>query len=109
MKSHFWTSWKLKVHNLTLLIRDTPKGVLLQTAKTLMKYSIMLHFIRVYTVCRGKNDLQKIYNIFFNYNPTLLDMYNGLSQVCCFKPDGRVYSVNCSKSTQPMLIRAGML
>ena len=30
-------------------IRETPKRVLLQTVKTQMKCSIMLHFIRVYT------------------------------------------------------------
>ena len=28
-----------------------PKQVLMQSVKTLMKCSIMLHFIRVYTVC----------------------------------------------------------
>ena len=41
----------------------------------------MQHFIRVYTVCKGKNDLQtKKYNSFQNYYPTSLDMYKGLSQ-----------------------------
>ena len=34
------------------------KQVLLQTVKTQMKCSIMLHFIRVYTVCKGKKHLQ---------------------------------------------------
>ena len=34
----------------------SPKRVLLQTVKTQMKCSIMLHFIRVYTVCKGKNE-----------------------------------------------------
>ena len=42
-----------------------PKQVLLQTVKTQMKCSIMLHFIRVYTVCKGKKVLRtKEYNIF---------------------------------------------
>ena len=51
------------------------------------------HFIRVYTVCKGKKDLQtKIYNIFFfNYNLAPLDMYNGLSQVYCIKSEGRIH------------------
>ena len=49
-----------------------------------MKCSIMLHFIRVYTVCKGKKDLQIKEQIFFEkYNLTALDMYNGLSQVYC--------------------------
>ena len=39
---------------LTLCIRETPKRVLLQTVKTQIKCSIMLHFIWVYTVCQGK-------------------------------------------------------
>ena len=47
-----------------------------------MKCSIMLHFIRVYTVCEGKNDLQ---TIFENFNLTPLDMYNGLSQVYLYQ------------------------
>ena len=42
----------------------------------------MQHFIRVYTVCKCKKGLQtKEYNIFLNYNPTPLDIYNVLSQV----------------------------
>ena len=47
-------------HNvkLTLCIRETPKGVRLQTMKTQTECSIMLHFIRVYTVCKGDKDLQ---------------------------------------------------
>ena len=68
---------------LTLCILETPKQVLLQIVKTEMKYSIMLHFIRVYTGCTGKKDHQtKEYNIFFlNNDLTPLDMCNGLSQV----------------------------
>ena len=50
-------------NSLTLCIRETPKWVLLQTVKTHMKCS-MLHFIRVYTVCKGIKDFQtKEYNI----------------------------------------------
>ena len=51
--------------SLTLCIFEIPKRELLQTVKTQMKCSIMLHFIRVYTVCKGKKDLEtKEYNIF---------------------------------------------
>ena len=43
---------------------ETPKRVLLQTVKTQMKCHIMRHFIKIYTVCKGKKDLQtKEYNI----------------------------------------------
>ena len=65
---------------LTLCIRETPKRVLLQTVKTHMKCSIMLYFIRVYTVCKGKKDLQTNNTIFLNYTLIPLCMYNGLSQ-----------------------------
>ena len=43
--------------------------------------------------CKGKNDLQtKDYNILMQmYNLTPQDMYNGLSQVYCSKPEGRVH------------------
>ena len=52
-------------HILTNSIPETPEQVLLQTVKTQMKCSIMLHFIRVYTVCNGKKDFQtKEYNSF---------------------------------------------
>ena len=45
-----------------------------------MKCSKMLHFNRVYTVCKGKKDIQtKEYNIFENYNLTPLDIYNEVS------------------------------
>ena len=36
---------------LILCVRVTPKWVLLQTGKNQMKCSMMLHFIRIYTVC----------------------------------------------------------
>ena len=40
----------------------------------------------------GKKDLQtKRYNIFENYNLTFLDMFNGLFQVYCIKPEGRIH------------------
>ena len=55
----------------------------MQTVQTQMKCSKKLHFIRVYTVCKGKKIFKTkntIY-IFFNHNLTTLDMYNGLSQV----------------------------
>ena len=37
---------------------NSSQEILLQTVKTLMKCSIVLHFIRVYTVCKGKKDIQ---------------------------------------------------
>ena len=64
----------------------------MQTVKTSMKSDTMRHFIKVYTVCQGKKDhLQTKYNVSFNYNQTPLDMYNGLSQVYCIKPEGRIH------------------
>ena len=41
-------------HMLTLCIGETPKRVILQTVRTQMKSSIMLLFIRVYTVFKVK-------------------------------------------------------
>ena len=67
------------------------KRVLLQAVKTLIKCSIMLHFIRVYTVCKGKKiSSDKRIQI---YNLTPLDMYSGLSQNYCIKPVGRIHFV----------------
>ena len=43
---------------LTHCIGETPKRVFLHTVKTQMKCSMMLHFIRVDTVCKGKKHLQ---------------------------------------------------
>ena len=52
----------------------------------------MLHFIRVYTVCKVKKDLQtKEYNLLEIYNMSPLDMHNGLSQSYCIKPKGRIH------------------
>ena len=71
----------------TLCIQEPPKQVLLQSVKTLMKCNIMLHFIRVYTVCKGKKIFrQKNTILFVNYNLTPLNIYNVLSQVYCIKP-----------------------
>ena len=72
---------------LSLCIQETPKWVLLQTVKTQMKLHIMWHFISVYTGCRGK----KIFRQKIQYNLTLLDIYNGPSQVHCIKPEGRIH------------------
>ena len=56
-------TYRLIKHFLTLCIPENSKRVLLQTAKTQMKCSIILHFIRVFTVCKGKKHLQtKVYN-----------------------------------------------
>ena len=44
------------VWKLTLYIGVTPKQALSQTVYTQMKCLIMLHFIRVNTVCKGKQD-----------------------------------------------------
>ena len=43
--------------------------------------------------CKGKKYLQtKEYTFFFlNYNLNPLNMYNGLSQVYCIKPEGRIH------------------
>ena len=64
----------------------------LQIVKIQIKCSISLHLIRVYTVCKGKTDLQtKEYNIVLMYNLTTQDMNNELSQVYCIKPEGRIH------------------
>ena len=52
------------VVHLTLCIQETPKQVILQTVKTQMKCSMMLHFIRVYTVCEGKKNFRQKKTIF---------------------------------------------
>ena len=51
------------------------------------------NFIRIYTVFKGKKDLlTKEYHISFEkYNLAHLDIYNGLSQVYCIKPEGRIH------------------
>ena len=48
----------------------------------------MLHFIWVYTVRNGRKIFKIIQYCIENYNLTPIDMYNGLSQVYCIKPEG---------------------
>ena len=62
--------YKLNITNLQITLSimefETPEHVLLQTVKTQMKCSLVLHFIRAYTVCKGKTDIQtKEYNTFW--------------------------------------------
>ena len=62
-------SWCYRVFGpslfLTLCIRETPKQLLLQTVKTQVKCSIMLHFISVYTVCMVKKIFRQKNTIIF--------------------------------------------
>ena len=51
----------------TLCLLESPKRVLLKTMKTQMKCSIMLHFIRVFTVSKGKI-LDMLYRYMFAHN-----------------------------------------
>ena len=46
-----------------------------------------LHFIRVYTVCKVKENTM----FFENYNLAPLKLYNGLFQVYYIKPDGLIH------------------
>ena len=86
------------------------KWVLLQTVKTQMKCSIMLHFIMVYTVCLGKKIFrQKTKNTFLSYNLTPLDMYNGLFKVYCIKPEGRTQRVNIQCSSGQEVLTGKLL
>ena len=43
----------------TLSILVVPKCILWQTVKTQIKCRIMQHFIRVWTICQDKNNLQR--------------------------------------------------
>ena len=65
MNGSNWNRWSFKQLVFNPLYMGNPKWVLLQTVKTQMKCSIMLHFIRVYTICIGKTDLQTKNTIFF--------------------------------------------
>ena len=69
--------------------------VLLQTVTTQMKCSIMLHFTRttLFVKVKKRSSIFRQNNTisFENYNLTPLYMYNGLSQVCCIKPEERVH------------------
>ena len=64
----------------------------------------MQHFIRVPTVCKSKKDLQTIeYNIIWKIITITghpLDVYKGLSQICCIKPEARppIYLLHSIKS-----------
>ena len=91
-----WTClWKYFV-NASYEMRCKNKIIVLycivQEVKTQMKYSIMLHFIRVYAVCKGKNILRQTKTIVFaKYNPAPLGMYNRLSQSYCIKSEVRIH------------------
>ena len=91
---HFSRQQKQTTFVVIGILRDTfktSKGVLLQTVKTQMKCSIMLHFIRVCSVKVRKIFRQNNTICFENYNPTPLNMYNGLSQSYCIKPERRIH------------------
>ena len=79
MKIHvvpFCSHWKALVYPLTLCIQEAPKQVLVQIVKTQMKCSIMLHFIRVYTVCKGFKEFQtKEYKI-ITWHPLICTIYH---------------------------------
>ena len=61
MRLHF----RLAIYSfVNLCSRETPEPLLLQTVETLMKFSIMLNFIRVYTVKVKKGFQTKEYNFF---------------------------------------------
>ena len=63
----------------SLCRHETPNRILLNPVKTQMKCCMMRYFIRVYTVCKGKKDLQT--TLFETKNPNLtpLDICNGPS------------------------------
>ena len=61
-----------------------------------------LHFIRLYTAWKDKTIVgEKEYTLFFFFfsklQPDALDMYNGLSQVHCINPEGRITEYTCTK------------
>ena len=67
-------------------------------SEDLMKCNIILHFTRVYTVCRGKKDRQTKNTICLSfYNLTPLDMYNRLAQARCIKSKGKYISIQRGK------------
>ena len=70
---------------LTLCIRETTKRVLLQDEQNAAFHQSTL-FVKVKKIVRQMNTL-----LFKNYYLTPLDMYNGLSQVYCIKPEGRIH------------------
>ena len=66
-----------------------PKPILLQTVKTQMKCSKMLHFIRVYTVCKDKKIFrQKKISFFGKLYPETIPRYvQWTMEVFCIKPE----------------------
>ena len=74
-----------------------------------MKCSIMLHFILVYTVCKGKKISLQKHTIFFeNYNRIPLDRCNGLSKVYCIQTRRKnplVYNMCRLKTIQTLCIK----
>ena len=53
---------------------------------------IMWHFRRFYTVCQDKNNLQrKKYNLILEITTCHPSIYNGLSQIYYFIPEGRIH------------------
>ena len=81
----------LRLARLILCKKETPKQALLKTVKIQMKCHIMRHFIRVYTVSKGKKIFRQKITTFENYNLTTLDIYNGLSQVYNIITKGRTH------------------
>ena len=72
---------------LTLCIRETPKRGTFTNSEDSDEMPHSALYVKV------TEDLQtKEYNIFLKNNPTPLDMYKALSQVDCFKPEGRILS-----------------
>ena len=51
--------------------------------------------------CHGRDKTQKNRIFSENHNPTPLDMYNGLSQVYCIKPERRINSYTKGKRVSP--------
>ena len=46
---------------------------------------------KVYTVCKGKKSADKRIQYFLEISLTAIDVSNGLSQVYCIKPEGRIH------------------
>ena len=74
----------------TLCIQEAPKQVLFANSddpdESIISGSTL--FVKVTKIFRQKKTIS-----FENYNPTSLDMYNGLSQVYCIKPEGKPISI----------------
>ena len=78
---------------ITFCIRETPKRVLIQTVKAKMNNCISLGSILRVKIKRSSE--KRIHFVFLflleKLQPDTLDMYNGLSQVHCIKPEGRIH------------------